>query len=678
MIATYSKPHRSFDKIIMKLCICTLLFTIAVLTDAQVNPDDTGNYCDAGFFNNGNFCQRCPPLSVSKPGSFFCTPCPPGLYVPETVDFESSHEYYPSECSVCSAGYYINGTRCIPCPIGSFSTAVNSTACIRCPNGQYTGSTASTSKKACFSCPPGSILYADLGWSCEPCGDGAYQDQPNQLECKPCPRGTSSNLFKQETVDDCEPCPAGTYSPKELGYMQNRKCIGCPKGYYSPRRGAYNCTKCPRGTKANPDRTACIVTNPPQSDIQTCPPGTGRRVFGMPCTRCPKGTATASSSVTECIHCVDDLVAAPDASSCKCPDKLLYNRVNGRNVCVSCPGGFEPLDDRSCPCPKDKYFVLMDSSSECRCKPFMKEAKNGSCVACDPSGLPDYLARYRCNLCQPGDRFSRRLNRCIPCPLGFTSESKDKKCSPCKITYIDKKRRTRCGCRPGEVLKKDRCVPCPRGQFYDRSTELCESCPAGQFASVSGQVRCKRCPEGQRYGYEGSKTCPPKCPSNGIIRYGNCYCGEYSILVRKKADLTCKRCPDGKVSYDSKSCSCQSGSIPLNGSCAQCPSGTVSYRGGRKCYECGAGRIPREDQSECVDCPQGTFTLVPRSTKCYSCKPGTFHTISGKCGRCKPGFRVRKGRCVACDNSVSDGGDVSFCQPCTNGTKPAPDRAICI
>lgn len=51
--------------------------------------------------------------------------------------------------SVCKPGYYLSGTTCTVCAVGSYSTAANSTACTTCPTGLTTLSTGSDSASDC-------------------------------------------------------------------------------------------------------------------------------------------------------------------------------------------------------------------------------------------------------------------------------------------------------------------------------------------------------------------------------------------------------------------------------------------------------------------------------------------------------------------------------------------------
>ena len=49
----------------------------------------------------------------------------------------------------CSAGYHIDGTNCIACPLGTYQPRKWQDSCIECPEGSTTSYTASTSQDDC-------------------------------------------------------------------------------------------------------------------------------------------------------------------------------------------------------------------------------------------------------------------------------------------------------------------------------------------------------------------------------------------------------------------------------------------------------------------------------------------------------------------------------------------------
>lgn len=626
-----------------------LLITSLLVVNAQYHPTDTGRNCESGYFDNGNYCERCPPRSTSKYDSFFCTPCAEGLYAVEPSD-DYGGGIIPDTCSECPAGYIINGTRCQPCPHGSYSEKIGSTQCIACPDGGLTTFRGTDSADGCFTCSKGSYIFSDAGGgSCEPCLDGEYQDETNQLKCKPCPRGTSHNGFAEESIDKCVPCLSGTYSEEEVQYGRGRQCIPCPVGFYYPTLGASRCLKCPNGTRSIAGRTACAPLSNNSTSLSVCPPGSGRKSTQKKCTPCPSGTASVRNSVTECVVCRGDLIPSPQGRSCMCPKNLVI-RQDDPGSCTKCPPGIKVSGRKDCACPNGKFFFSRYSTSACRCKPFTKENGSGLCVPCTENDLRGRDAQYDCNLCEAGYVFDSKKERCVRCANGYFSELGDKTCRRCPLTYVDKTGRTRCNCRPGTVLRKGECRPCPRGTYSGKAGERCASCRPGFFSNKPGQTRCEICPKRQRYSSSyGDKNCPPLCPSDARVTKNACVCNKQPILEEQGSKNRCVWCPAGTW---------------------------ISFT--RNCEECESGLIPRKDQSGCMFCPEGTFSIKRRSTKCLRCPEGTYHKLSGGCGRCRPGFRVRNGKCVACIDSVNTGGDLSYCVPCENGTMPSSDKSTCV
>lgn len=119
-----------------------------------------------------------------------------------------------SQSSSCTPGFFLSGTVCQKCPVGSY-----------CPNG-----------KNKILCPPGS--YTDLYQqsACRRCRSGWYQIQEGQTTCLRCGLGQ----FCPNSAKSPQSCPIGTCADL---YGQI-KCRICPKGYYNIQPGATYCTKC--------------------------------------------------------------------------------------------------------------------------------------------------------------------------------------------------------------------------------------------------------------------------------------------------------------------------------------------------------------------------------------------------------------------------------------------------
>ena len=93
--------------------------------------------------------------------------------------------------TICKAGMYKSGKRCLPCPMGHISAA-GATACIGCPAGTH-----SSHHLTCDDCKPGE--YSQENWrECEFCNATSIS-QAAATECYEC-----SSFFsypnKQENI----------------------------------------------------------------------------------------------------------------------------------------------------------------------------------------------------------------------------------------------------------------------------------------------------------------------------------------------------------------------------------------------------------------------------------------------------------------------------------------------
>jgi hypothetical protein len=100
--------------------------------------------------------------------------------------------WYTNRCYDCRAGWYSPGGRrpvCLPCPVGSVSTA-GSSSCTPCKDvvGKGPGwTTWSRGSTTCEFCKPG---YAGAG--CDKCPQGTWSRggrARNSLKCQSCPEG---------------------------------------------------------------------------------------------------------------------------------------------------------------------------------------------------------------------------------------------------------------------------------------------------------------------------------------------------------------------------------------------------------------------------------------------------------------------------------------------------------
>lgn len=680
------------------------ILTLLSLTVGQLRPTDTGRTCPAGEFDNGNFCQRCPSGTFQpNAGNFRCLPCPSG----------SAPSYNWQRCVSCKRGEFVSETRgCDRCHQNDYTDRPNAPACLPCPLGTENSFLRARSLASCRPCKPGH--FQDLRYgrgNCDVCPHGSYQPAERATRCLACPAGTTSNVNREaggpaKSIDRCFACAPGKFSVAVFNetavppVILRRFCGLCPEGSYSTTNRAKACAKCPPGSVPDETSSRCVPACKPGEKCHSCPAGMQPKRAGfMPrrkvkCVACPKGTVNTGKSVSACAECPSDLVANADGTACVCPKKLVRSPIakpyEGEKACYRCPKGSKKADDNTCRCEDDAFqwskrehqigpfeFTI----GECRCKP-LTILKDGSCTPCPQKLLDKVLAGNSnpliCNHCPTGQMFNAKRATCEPCPEGTTVKPGFEKCVACTE---ETRGQPGCACAPGEELLYGKCKKCFWGKAVN-GTYLngCEYCAPGTFSDEFGLQECKVCPPKQRYAVSrGWRRCPPVCRPNTEVRDGECKCmAGYRMVGGQFRNPICEKCPGELMAYDgSRSCGCPTGHVIVNNKCVQCAAGTEVQDG--LCAPCRRNFIaPVAGTEKCERCGEGSFFNSIGGTKCITCAKGEFVTPTGGCKSCKPGFRVRNGKCVKCVDSVSDGGNVSWCKPCKNGKVPAADGGSCV
>ena len=150
-----------------------------------------------------------------------------------------------TRCVACAAGTYssIGGEICHVCPPGSYSNISSSTSCHKCERG-YSSFPPTTS---CSVCQIGSAAGPHEGSPCLACRAGTFSSFVGAFNCSSCPAGTSSPYVGQTQNTTCVKCPPGTYCASK-GCMQ---CVPCSSGYISTVFGSVVCDACAK-TKYTP------------------------------------------------------------------------------------------------------------------------------------------------------------------------------------------------------------------------------------------------------------------------------------------------------------------------------------------------------------------------------------------------------------------------------------------
>lgn len=667
-------------KSVLNIYLLSSILSISTISNAQWRPNDNDLFCPGGSYNNGNYCRRCPSGSISDYNSFRCTPCPAG---------QLSNSGRTRCRKRCGSGHFNNlKGRCRKCLAGTYSSLSpidNSvTSCTPCPDGQ-TSDYGAKSIGQCHACAPGGYLFWDSGgYGCEPCEEGEFNNDHSAEFCKLCPRGTTSkgsNVAVGDT-NPCFLCPPGTYSPS-IQESSRRVCLRCEPGWYSDTTGLARCKLCPAGSIPSEDRKACV---PKDEDTTACPPGQEPKSLHptLECQRCAPGFVSHVPSNTSCHACPESFVPSTDRTNCVCPVGL-YETNNG-NRCTSCPENSPGQSDGICQCPKEKIFNP-DNYPPCTCAFGTKsdESAPDNCVKCERREL----STYKCDPCAENTVQDEASQTCVSCPRGTLRKRGERMCSPCQLKHIANDGLPTCGCPLGQLFVESvrMCKPCPIGQAGDSVRGGCKPCYDMFYSDEQGLPSCKECPHGRRYRTTstGNTNCPPVCPRpNGFIKERKCVCKDGFQKHEANNTISCKRCPNGKTTDYRGRCVCPSGTESVQNNSKECRSCRAGwYReaqyGPSKCRKCRQNTVSKKGAERCERCPDRLFSIGEGGTNCVRCRQGTFHTVDRKCGKCEPGFRVRKGKCVPCDEgSVSDGGDVSYCVPCENGKVPSHDRRSCV
>lgn len=184
-------------------------------------PCSFGTYSSSFGTNSSSFCLDCPKGFYADSGSSSCTKCPSGT---STLNTRSR---FLSDCIPCPLGSWLDGTVCVSCELGFFSSLQNSTKitdCKICPKGSYTLSKGSSS---CLKCSKGSfsnVLGAMNSSVCQQCIPGSFSDTDGVESCTPCKNGTYTSSYGSTTCFSCksnEFCPFGTKIPLFLPNISN-------------------------------------------------------------------------------------------------------------------------------------------------------------------------------------------------------------------------------------------------------------------------------------------------------------------------------------------------------------------------------------------------------------------------------------------------------------------------
>lgn len=398
------------------------------------------------------------------------------------------------------------------------------------------------------------------------------------------------------------------------------------------------------------------------------------------CEICPARTINSRCSATECTTCPKGTSPNAARTECLCPGNSVIEQ-DSYAVCTACPKGSTKLDNRSCKCPKYMFYQA-PFYPRCGCRPQTKFV-SGNCVPCTAAEIAD--PNGPCRTCNIDHFFDSIIMECVPCPSGTEKKflGNAETCKPCSITHYTAVGDKKCGCPLGQEEKDNKCVPCALGTAGGYMG--CTKCTGTQYSDEVGLLECKTCSDYR--GIPGSNTpqttCPPpiKCQTGAFEKWGKCECKDDFVIDQSSGLLKCVACPPKSHltrRFQETKCKCEAGmTFGGNGKCKVCAPGKEPYRYA-ECRKCRKNYYKAPGMNYCKPCPEGSYNVIKGSRKCVKCPRWKFVTKKGTCGRCKPGFRVLNGLCIACVNSVSRGGISAYCGICPSALKPNKKKSRCI
>ncbi|MBP3615950.1 MAG: hypothetical protein J6J27_03485 [Alphaproteobacteria bacterium] len=185
--------------------------------------------CPAGKYSSSTdatSCSACPTGQWAVAGSKSCTSClTTGVATCDSktgkvLSCQTGYNLLNGACSKpavtaasCVAGQYFNGTSCVSCAAGKYSSA-GASSCSACSAGTYSVAGSST----CSACSAGTYSAAGAS-SCSACSAGTYS-VAGSSSCLTCPTGTWSS----SNAGSCSNC---TNKPANSSYTSNGKANDC-------------------------------------------------------------------------------------------------------------------------------------------------------------------------------------------------------------------------------------------------------------------------------------------------------------------------------------------------------------------------------------------------------------------------------------------------------------------
>ncbi|KAF0705769.1 Aste57867_6926 [Aphanomyces stellatus] len=436
--------------------------------------------CAAGMSSSGEAGARCEPCPdgtfADTAGSPLCRPCPPGL---------TSSKGNATSCRPCPEGTSSDqGSRCIPCPPGSFSPFPGSN-CLPCATGTFANATGAT---ACLPCPANAVAGAGA-LVCTLCPPNTLANDVNGTCVVPPAPGSGWALYVNATA----PCDAGTFNNGSFA-----RCQRCSRGSYSTEAGATACSLCVAGTFASSGAIACRDT-PPGSFVagagavqpSLCLPGTfAASARSTSCQPCPNRTVAPGVGLTHCSEAPPGHVI----SLARWPHLLVTISFPSTSIILERP----VLETLSAAVGRAWAFLAIDTT------PLLLHVFGNQSTA--EGSTPSWSLELALAPNSTSSLSALTLVEKIPTflvvfdmlvaetlPLPPTSAT-----SP--PTHLDL-------LTPYPV---DVAIPCPPGMYATNAT-TCLPCSPGKFNPRAGATACQTCPRNTRAPHAGSDRCSA-CP----------------------------------------------------------------------------------------------------------------------------------------------------------------------
>ena len=488
-----------------------------------------------------------------------CGNCSPGQIKLGCIRSSPSSNTFNPKCQTCTVGQRKDGNKCVPCPIGKYSSSSGATNCTPCNTCTDLGLKTNNCKS------PGS--NKDNVCHNKPnCSSGKYASIGNPPSCNPCPANTQQPTSNNnDGISSCLTCNNTEYSSAGSTRCLQRNCDA--NHYLEPKTGGGAVCKsitsnlCPSTCGSNQIKTGCkkqsATTNMQRLNaVQTnCVSCTSDRykvnatTCGKKICPCPsggtrsEGTECPTHGQIKCKTCNNGYVRGSGntcvSKTCSCPNGTRTTGVpcgNGQN-CSNCNRGYYLSSDKKrcvsnrCSCPNGSAKTGSNCSthnahlcrscnggfrlSSSRCYTNTCTCPNGS--AKTGSNCSTHNA-HLCKSCNGGFRLSSSkcyANTCT-CTNGYAatgSACTTHKAHICKSCYT------------GKTLKNGKCVSppgppgCPAYKYYNEQYRKCSSC----YSCLNGHSTITTCPN--KYGKGSSNRRRRECTtcySGYTLKKGEC------------------------------------------------------------------------------------------------------------------------------------------------------------